>query len=119
MLVTENQLDAWVRQNSREAEGQLAELIFRLVATSCPHPNERRFPVADSIEQQGEDGLLDTEIGLPPFVPKGTSCWEWGAGVYPAVKATNDYRDRTKKTKATIRRKSTFIFVTPLSGRRG
>jgi len=70
MLVTENRLDGWVRQNSREAEGLLAELIFRLVAASCPHPNKRRFPLADSIEQQGEDGFLDTEIGLPPFIPK-------------------------------------------------
>jgi hypothetical protein len=119
MLVTENQLDGWVRQNSREAEGLIVELVFRLIATSCPNPNDRRFALADSIGQQGEDGFLDTDTGLLPVVPKGKSYWEIGTGVDPATKATTDYRDRTKGTEAEVRKKSTFIFVTPLSGRRG
>jgi hypothetical protein len=81
VLLTENQLDGWVRQNSRDAEGLIVELIFRLIAASCPNPNDRRFALPDSIGQQGEDGFLDTDLGLLPFVPKGKSYWSgwvWG-----------------------------------------
>lgn len=48
-LVTENQLDEWVRGNSRQAQGIIVELVWRLVAASSPRPHERRFPLGDSI----------------------------------------------------------------------
>ena len=35
-LVTENQLDNWVRANSQEAQGLIVELVWRLVAASSP-----------------------------------------------------------------------------------
>ncbi len=61
-IVTENQLDEWVRGNSRAAQGLIVELVWRLVAASSPRPNERRFPLGDSIEQPGSDGDLDTDF---------------------------------------------------------
>jgi hypothetical protein len=91
-IVTENQLDDWVRGNSREAQGLIVELVWRLVAASSPKPNERRFPRGDSIGQPGPDA---------------------------GDKATRDYRKSTAATPDAVRRDSAFIFVTPLSGRRG
>ena len=72
-IVTENQLDEWVRGNTREAQGLIVELVWRLVVASSPKPNERRFPFGDSIGQPGADGVLHTDFGFDPFVPEGRS----------------------------------------------
>lgn len=80
MLITENQLDTWVRGNAREAQGVIVELVYRLVAASSPGPKHRRFPLGDSICQQGADGVLEVDYPYPPFVPEGRSLWEIGTG---------------------------------------
>ncbi|RRR69646.1 MAG: hypothetical protein EI684_15090 [Candidatus Viridilinea halotolerans] len=117
-LVSENRLDDWVRSNARDAQGVIVELVYRLVAASSPSPKERRFPLADSIGQHGPDGVLDTDFDFEPFVPEGRSYWEIGTGLEAGNKATSDYRDLTTATPEAIRGESTFVFVTPLSGRR-
>ena len=70
MIVTENQLDEWVRGNARDAQGVIVELVWRLVAASSPKPKERRFPLGDAIGQHGPDGLLDVDLAFDPFVPE-------------------------------------------------
>jgi hypothetical protein len=118
ILINENQLDEWVRANTLGAQGLIVELIWRLVAASCPKPRERRFPLADSIGQHGPDGILDTALGFEPFVPKGRSFWEIGTGIGARDKATEDYKHLTAAIPEGIRKESTFVFVTPLSARR-
>jgi len=117
-IITENQLDLWVRGNARDAQGVIVELVWRLVAASTPKPKERHFSLGDSIEQPGPDAFLNTVSGFAPFVPEGRSFWEIGTGEKAGVKATNAYRKRTKATPPEVRGESTFIFVTPLSGRK-
>ncbi len=117
-IVTENQLDAWVREHTSEAQGLIVKLVWRLVAASSPRPKQRRFPLPDSIGQHGPDGDLHTDVGFDPFVPVGRSFWEIGAGINAGDKATRDYRKLIAETPDAVRRDSTFIFVTPLSGRR-
>ncbi len=123
MLLTENQLDEWVRGHAEIAQGLIVNLVWRLVAASSPNPEERRFPLRDSIGQQGPDGILDTDFSFEPFVPDGMSFWEIGTGIDPSGKATLDYNDLTTNAATAkppkIRQQSTFVFVTPLSGRRG
>jgi len=116
-IVNENQLDSWVRGNSRIAQGLIVELAWRLVCASCPRPNHRRFPLSDSIGQHGADGELETAIGYEPFIPEGKSHWEIGAGTNAKRKANDDYRDSTKAVPPEVRSETTFVFVTPLSGR--
>lgn len=116
--ITENQLDEFARTKSNEAQGVIVELVFRLVAASIAKPKERRFPLGDSVNQPGPDGMLDTDIGYLPFVPEGTSYWEIGTGGDARGKANSDYKDLTASTPPAIRSRSTFVFVTPLSGRR-
>lgn len=121
MRITENQLDEWVRANARDAQGLIVELVWRLVAASCPQPRERRFPLGDSIGQHGPDGELYVDLGLDPFVPEGRSFWEIGTNLRAGDKATSDYSGLTAGAGGVpeaIRRESTFVFVTPLSGRR-
>ena len=64
VIVNENQLDQWVRENSSIAQGVIVELVWRLVAASSPNPKERRFPLGDSLGQHGPDGILDAVIGF-------------------------------------------------------
>ncbi|WP_024335924.1 hypothetical protein [Desulfotignum balticum] len=117
-IVTENQLDSWVRGNASIAQGKIVELLWRLVCASCPSPTYRRFPLGDSIGQHGADGELETAIDFNPFVPEGNSIWEVGTNVDARAKANRDYNDSTRDTPEEVRQKTTFIFVTPLSGRR-
>ncbi|MDD5324996.1 MAG: hypothetical protein PHR71_06790, partial [Polaromonas sp.] len=118
MLLTENQLDTWVRGHAREAQGVTVELVWRLVAASSPRPKERRFPLGDSIGQHGPDGVLDVDYPFDPFVPEGRSFWEIGTGEKPGEKATEDYDGLVSGIPADERVQSTFVFVTPVSGRR-
>ena len=118
MLITENQLDEWVRSHSRDAQGIIVELVWRLVAASSPGPKERRFPLGDSLGQHGPDGVLDVDHAYEPYIPLGYSYWEIGTGNNGAQKATSDYAGLVKAIPRQIRVQSIFIFVTPLSGRR-
>jgi len=118
MLITENQLDEWVRSNAQIAQGVIVELVWRLVAASSPGPKERRFPLGDSVGQPGPDGVLDVDFPFEPFVPMGRSYWEIGIGLKAQEKATSEYKRLTTKTLEAVRHQSTFVFVTPLSARR-
>ncbi len=117
MLVTENQLDQWVWANARDAQALIVELVWRLVAASCPN-SQKRFPLGDSIGQHGPDGRLEADLGFEPFVPEGDSLWEIGTGLHAGDKATSDYNDRTADVPPDVRDRLTFVFVTPLSGRK-
>lgn len=117
-FITENQLDGWVRGNSQIAQGIIVELIWRLVSASIPEPEYCRFPLGDSIGQSGPDGELITNIDYEPFLPKGKSFWEIGTSIKPQVKATSDFKERTKSTPGKVRSETILIIVTPLSGRR-
>ncbi|WP_156525232.1 hypothetical protein [Chloroflexus islandicus] len=117
-IVNENQLDEWVRAHAREAQGVIVELIYRLISASCTQVREQRFPLADSIGQHGPDGILEVATGFEPFVPAGRSFWEIGTGLQSRDKATADYNDLTSALPESVRKESTFIFVTPLSARR-
>lgn len=118
MIITENQIDEWVRGNARDAQGVIVELVWRLVSASSPQPKERRFPLADSIGQHGPDGLLNVDLSFEPFVPEGRSFWEIGTGLNAGAKATSDYNGLVSAVPASVRLESAFVFVTPLSGRR-
>jgi hypothetical protein len=118
MIITENELDQWVRGHAREAQGVIVELVYRLVAASSPKPKERRFPLDDSIGQHGPDGLLNVDLAFDPFVPEGRSFWEIGTGLDAGGKATDDYNGLVSGIPPSVRSESTFLFVTPLSARR-
>lgn len=118
MIVTENELDQWVRGHAREAQGVIVELVYRLVAASLPRPKERRFPLGDSIGQHGPDGLLNVDLAFDPFIPEGRSFWEIGTGRDAGDKATDDYNGLVSSIPPDVRSESTFVFVTPLSARR-
>lgn len=117
-FINENELDNWVRGNAQLAQGLIVELVAKLVAASSSKPRERRFPLSDSVSQHGPDGHLDAINSFEPFVPEGKSFWEIGTGEDARKKATSDYDDLTASVPKETRLESTFVFVTPLSGRK-
>jgi hypothetical protein len=50
--------------------------------------------------------------GATPWVPEGTSYWEFGTDQRPGPKAESDYAARLSSIEATERAHSTFVFVT-------
>jgi hypothetical protein len=115
-LINENQLDHWIASNEREAQALTATLVSKLVWESLRSKKDFRFPEGDSIGQTGADGRLETDDEFEPFVPKGKSVWEFGAGKDAQKKATSDYTKRTKNTDDSTRQETTFVFVTPRWG---
>lgn len=118
-LVSEVQLDQWVQLHPREAQTRVVELVWRLVAASVPRALKRSFPLGDAVNQPGPDGILETVLGLPPFVPGGKSLWEVGTGENARDKATKDYKELTAAVPLEERLQNTFVFVTPRSGTSG
>lgn len=122
-IISELELDLWVRNHPTLAESVVPELLSRLFRQSCPGAQERRIPIGDSINQPGLDGVLVTDQGFGAFVPTGKSCWEIGTGTDAAAKATDDYAKRTTEKNTSVpedaRKESTFVFVSPLSAQKG
>ena len=116
-IVSEALLDEWVRGNVEKAPGLVTDLVYRLIAASCPNPIDRRFPQSDSINQAGPDGVLSVDDAYEPFVPRGHSYWELGSGERSQQKASEDYRNCTQRVPRETRKVSTFVFVTPRSGK--
>src|SRR5258706_6100356 len=118
MLITENSLDDWTRSHAEEAQGVIVELVSLLISASLPGRPDKRFPLGDSIGQHGPDGILVTDVSFEPYVSAGRSIWEIGTSTEARRQATSDYSDSLKQVPVEIRKDSTFIFVTPMSGRR-
>ena len=114
-IVTENKLDEWVSSNQETAKEVVVNLIYRLVAASCPNPIDRRFPLGDSLNQEGADGILNVNERFLPFVPDGHSFWQIGTGTRPQSKISDDYAKLIKRVSKGTRQEASFVFVTPRS----
>ena len=107
-------LEAWA--NRREAQGLLPGLVRRLVFATGRGVRELQFRDGEGVQLSGWDGIVRaTEDGLgnSPFVPRGVSGWEMGAGAEPHQKAERDLRTRTEKPEPLDPEGTTFVFVTP------
>lgn len=117
-IISENQLDEWVRANQREAQGVIVDLVSNLLRVSAPK-SSIRFPRSDSIEQQGFDGTIECPESLCSFVPEGVSYWEIGVNLDAKKKATDEFKRVSSSRTIEEKKDGLFVFVTPLSGRRG
>jgi len=88
MLVTEVSLRNWLERNPRDGQAFIPELVGRLVAASSKNPRAFEFPWGDSISRPDEDGYLDAIQAFEPFVPAGTSYWEFSVESPPGHKST-------------------------------
>lgn len=71
------------------------------------------FPGNDDAERPGWDGRVEAAQGTP-WVPVGTSGWEFGTNEDPKRKADGDFEKSVKAVEdAKERAQTTFIFCTP------
>lgn len=108
-LVDATDLEAWAGR--LEAKPLLPRLVRKLIAAT-PGVTEVSARAGEGIRLSGWDGEVKARKSSP-FVPRYTSRWEMGTGADPGRKAQQDYRKRTKAYPAAVRKKMTFVFVTP------
>ena len=101
--------------NSYISRGVIPELVYHLVRQSISEGDVCRIPYGDSINQQGLDGVVECTYNDLSFVPEGRSYWEIGTGADPKDKATKDLIKRTEQVQESVRRSTSFVFVTPRS----
>ena len=114
-IVTAEDLSRYVNSNMNMSRGVIPELVNLLVSRSISHGDSCHIPYGDSVNQSGWDGVVECVQGFLQFVPKGCSYWEIGTGVNSKRKATDDLIKRTEQVQESVRRNTSFVFVTPRS----
>ena len=95
-----------------DAPPNLPELFRRLILATVPKVSLIGMPSGSSVWLPGWDGLLVAQTGNP-WVPQGTSAWEFSCQGNTNSKATSDYHKRTGDPGGVDVAKATFMFGTP------
>lgn len=111
LIIKARQIESWADSNI-EARTHLPVLLRRLVQSTGNELLKVDFPGYDNAQRHGNDGFVEAAAATP-WVPEGTSHWEFGTDKRPAVKAESDYSIRLSSVDSADRANSTFIFVTP------
>ena len=94
-----------------DAHHVLPELVRRLILATVPLPEYLDIPSGSSVRMPGWDGLLSVSEGNP-WVPGGTSVWEFSCEKNPKQKADRDYTKRTANPQGETASQTTFVFGT-------
>ena len=94
-----------------EATDVLPELVRRLILATVPLLEYLDMPSGSSVRMPGWDGRLSVSDGNP-WVPSGTSAWEFSCENNPKRKADEDYEKRTANPRGETVSQTTFVFVT-------
>ena len=105
-----NDIEHWA--DSIDSRAKLAALLRILVNSSCDGLQKVVFPAHDDSQQPGWDGEIQTTVGNP-WVPTGSSGWEFGVNKDIKSKADRDFAKCVKTIPKAERLEMTFIFVTP------
>jgi len=103
-------LEIWARR--RDAQGQLPQLVRRLIRASVGDATRVHFRAGEGVQLGGWDGIVDF-AGQDAFVPNGISAWEMGTNGDIKSKANDDYRTRTSNPLGLDPAQTAFVFVTP------
>ncbi|WP_095206133.1 HigA family addiction module antitoxin [Paenibacillus sp. O199] len=111
LTIKARQIEEWA--NSRiEARHNFPVLLRKLVHSTSNGLRQIDFPGYDNAQRKGNDGYVEAEVATP-WVPEGSSYWEFGTDKNPIGKAESDYTARLKSIESSVRTNSSFIFVTP------
>ena len=105
-----NDIELWA--NNVDSRAKLAALLRMLVHSSCDGLQKVVFPAHDDSQRSGWDGEIQTEVGNP-WVPTGSSGWEFGTNTDIKGKADGDFSKSVKAVPKAQRLEMAFIFVTP------
>jgi transcriptional regulator with XRE-family HTH domain len=108
--VTARHLEDWA--GTLEARSLLPQLVRRLIRATGTGVGRVDGPAGEQTHRPGWDVLAEA-FGNAEFVPQGVSLWEVGVEKDPRAKADEDFAKWQKKPRGLVKRRSTFIFVTP------
>lgn len=111
LTIKASQIDDWADGNL-QARQQLPVLLRRLIQSTGHELRQVDFPGYDNAERKGADGFVEAGAATP-WIPEGSSYWEFGVNQKPATKAEGDYNARTRSIPADERARCTFVSVTP------
>ena len=103
-------ISAWASRPNARAR---LPVFLRILVNSTGRGLTRvDFPGNDDAERPGWDGRVEASAPTP-WIAEGESGWEFGCAENSAPKANADYDKRTKSIAPEIRKRTTFVFVTP------
>lgn len=104
------QIEEWASQI--QTRNRLAVLLRILINSTGSGLRKVDFPGNDNAERSGWDGVVETDRATP-WIPQGSSGWEFGCSQDIKRKADGDFKKRTGEIPETERLTTTFVFVTP------
>lgn len=111
LTIKANDIETWASQNI-SARTRLSVLLRILAHSTGVGLKKVDFPGNDDAQRPGWDGFVEAAEGTP-WIPDGTSGWEFGVNVDIKGKADGDFTKSVKATKKADRDNTTFVFVTP------
>jgi len=111
LQIRARQVERWASENT-EARRRLAVLLRLLVNSTGSGLRKVDFPGNDDAERPGWDGVVEADR-VTPWIPQGSSGWEFGCGQDIERKADGDFKKRTGDITETERLATTFVFITP------
>jgi hypothetical protein len=111
LTIKANDIEAWASK-SIPARIRLSVLLRTLVHSTGLGLSKTDFPGNDDAERPGWDGLVEASEGTP-WIPAGTSGWEFGTNQDVKAKADKDFTKSVKANAKAEREEMTFVFVTP------
>ncbi|MDT2021202.1 HigA family addiction module antitoxin [Methylocella sp. CPCC 101449] len=111
LAIKRNDIEEWASKNI-SARTRLAVLLRTLVNSTGIGLTKVDFPGNDDAERPGWDGLVEASEGTP-WIPSGTSGWEFGVNTDIKGKADGDFAKSVKALGKAERMATTFVFVTP------
>jgi len=111
LKVRANDLMNWFT-TTISARTKLSVLLRTLIHSTGNDLQKVDFPGNDDAERAGWDGFIEASSGTP-WIPSGTSGWEFGVNANIKDKANNDFEKSVRAVKSAERANITFVFVTP------
>lgn len=111
LKIKSRDIDHWA--GGIDARQRLPVLIRMLIISTHDALRRVAIPGYDDAQRTGWDGMVEAH-SVTPWIPQGSSYWEFGTSRDPRKKADTDYRESLKKSVPFgHREESSFIFVTP------
>jgi len=108
--LTKTDLINWA--DTKLSEGQLPELIRRLIIASNQTLEAVVVPYGNSVGRSGLDGYVRATVGSS-YVAAGESVWEFGTNKDHVSKANDDFKKRTNGTTRFRQQALTYHCITP------
>jgi addiction module HigA family antidote len=109
--ITAKDIEDWVTRNIA-ARSRLAVFLRTLVNSTSNGLTRVDFPGNDDSQRPGWDGYVEATHPTP-WIPEGTSGWEFGTNESIQKKANSDFTKSVNAMEKAAREQMTFVFVTP------